>query len=321
MSADPRNAGPAGADPRNAEPVGADPRNTEPGNADPMGADPGNAEPAGADPRNAEPVGADPGNADPMSADPMSADPMSADPGNTGQRNADPGNADPVNADPVNADPGNAGPIPAERLEALSALAAGELDEKEARLLRQELRRDPALARLYGEFCLARRALSDFAAAAEAESGASGSRPELRERILAATLPAFRKRYRRRAVYWPTWVAAAAAILAVALVRPPPLDGALDRLFEATGGVGRLAEAATDTGKNAAAELDTLRASLGAAFDDRMDRLGDRLRDLEEATRGPGPAETAAPAEPTRTDGDPLAGPPSPNDGNGETAP
>ena len=254
-----------------------------------------------ADPRNDRPTGADPGNADPRNADPAGDDPE-----NTGQRNADPVNADPV---------------PAERLEALSALAAGELDEKEARLLRQELRRDPARARLYGEFCLARRALSDFAAAAEAESGAAGSRPELRERILAATLPAFRQRYRRRTVYWPTWVAAAAAILAVALVRPPPLDGALDRLFEATGGVGRLAEAATDTGKNAAAELDTLRASLGAAFDDRMDRLGDRLRDLEEATRGPGPAETAAPAGPTRTDGDPLAGPPSPNDGNGETAP
>ena len=245
---------------------------------------------------------------EPMSADPMPASPMSDGPMSDG----------PMPAGPMPADA-----IPAERLEALSALAAGELDEKEARRLREELRRDPALAQLYGEFCLARRALADFAAAAEAESGAAGSRPELRDRILTATLPAFRKRYRRRAVYWPTWVAAAAAIIAVAVVRPPPLAGALDRLFETTGGVGRLAEAATDTGRSAAAELDTLRASLGAAFDDRMDRLGDRLRDLEEATRGPGPAglEPTEPTEPAETAGDALAGPPSPNDRNGETAP
>ena len=236
---------------------------------------------------------------------------------------AAPTTAGPMSDGPIPADSMSDGPIPAERLEALSALAAGELDEKEARGLRQELRRDPALARLYGEFCLARRALADCAAAAEAESGAAGSRPELRDRILTATLPAFRKRYRRRAVYWPTWVAAAAAIIAVAVVRPPPLAGALDRLFESTGGVGRLAEAASDTGRSAAAELDTLRASLGAAFDDRMDRLGDRLRDLEEATRGPGPAglEPTEPPDPAETDGDPRAGPPSPNDRNGETAP
>lgn len=226
----------------------------------------------------------------------------------------------PTPAGPTPADSTSDRPIPVERLEALSALAAGELDEKEARGLRQELQRDPALARLYGEFCLARRALADCAAAAEAESGAAGSRPELRERILGATLPAFRKRYRRRAVYWPTWVAAAAAIIAVAVVRPPPLAGALDRLFESTGGVGRLAEAASDTGRSAAAELDTLRASLGAALDDRMDRLGDRLRDLEEATRGPGPTGLEPP-DPAETDGDPRAGPPSPNDRNGETAP
>ena len=210
-----------------------------------------------------------------------------------------------------------ADPISERRLEALSALAAGELDEKEARQLREEMGRDPELARAYGEFCLARRALSDFAAAAEAESAGSGSRPELRDRILAGTLPEFRRRYRRRAAYWPTWVAAAAAIIAVAVVRPPPLDGALDRLFAAAGGVDRLTEAATDTGSRAAAELDTLRASLGAAFDDRMDRLGDRLRDLEEATRGP----ERAPAEPAEENGDARAGQPSPNDGNGDTAP
>lgn len=210
------------------------------------------------------------------------------------------------------------GPIAAERLAALSALAAGELGEKEARLLREEMGRDPELARVYGEFCLARRALSDFAAAADAVPGGGGSRPELRERILARTLPEFRRRYRRRAAYWPTWVAAAAAIIAVAIVRPPPLDRPLDRLFAAAGGgVDRLTEAATDPGSRAAAELDTLRASLGAAFDDRMDELGDRLRDLEEATRG----DERAPVEPAEEDGDPRAGQPSPNDGNGDTAP
>lgn len=253
-----------------------------------------------------------------MSADPMPDGPMSDSPVRD-----EPTPADAMPDSPMSAGPMPADAIPAERLEALSALAAGELDEKEARLLRRELQRDPALARLYGEFCLARRALADFAAAAEAESGAAGSRPELRDRILAATLPAFRKRYRRRAVYWPTWVAAAAAIVAVAVVRPPPLAGALDRLFEGAGGVGRLAEAATDTRRSAAAELDTLRASLGAAFEVRMDRLGDRLRDLEEATRAPGRAgpEPTEPTDPAETDDDPLAGPPSPNDRNGETAP
>lgn len=198
----------------------------------------------------------------------------------------------------------------------LSALAAGELPEEEARRVRERMRRDPEVASRYGDFCRARRALADFAAAAEAAPGGGGARPELRARILAATLPAFRRRFVRRAAYWPAWLAAAAALLVVAIVRPAPVAAALDRLFGDSGRVGRLAAAAADGRGRAAAELSEMRAEFGAALDDGMDRLGDRLRDFEQATRGRSRPE-AAPEGP-ETAGEGRAAPPN---RRGDTAP
>ena len=192
----------------------------------------------------------------------------------------------------------------------LSALAAGELPEGEARQVRERMRREPEVASRYGDYCRTRLALADFAAAAESVPGGGGARPELRDRILAATLPAFRRRFARRTAYWPAWLAAAAALLLVAVVRPPPVAAALDRLFGDSGRVSRLAEAAADRRGRAAAELGEMRAEFGAALDDGMDRLGDRLRDFEQATRGrrrpppapeaPGPAGEGRPAPPNR---------------------
>ena len=196
----------------------------------------------------------------------------------------------------------------------LSALAAGELPESEARQVRERMRRDPEVAARYGEYCRARRALADFAAAAEAVPGGGSGRPELRDRILTATLPAFRRRFTRRTAYWPAWLAAAAALLLVAIVRPPPVAAALDRLFGDSGRVSRLAEAAADRRGRAAAELGEMRAELGAALDDGMDRLGDRLRDFEQATRGRPPA---APEDPETT----SEGRPEPPNRRGGTAP
>ena len=201
---------------------------------------------------------------------------------------------------------------PGER--SLSALAAGELPEPEARRVRERMRRDPGVAARYGEYCRARRALADFAAAAEAVPGGGSGRPELRDRILTATLPAFRRRFTRRTAYWPAWLAAAAALLLVAIVRPPPVAAALDRLFGDSGRVSRLAEAAADRRGRAAAELGEMRAELGAALDDGMDRLGDRLRAFEQATRGRPPA---APERPETT----SEGRPEPPNRRGGTAP
>lgn len=198
----------------------------------------------------------------------------------------------------------------------LSALAAGELPEGEARRVRERMRREPEVASRYGDYCRARLALADFAAAAESLPGGGGARPELRDRVLAATLPAFRRRYVRRTAYWPAWLAAAAALLLVAVVRPPPVAAALDRLFGDAGRVSRLAEAAADRRGRAAAELGEMRAEFGAALDDGMDRLGDRLRDFEQATRGRGRPPLAPEAPETTGDG-----PPARPNRRGDTAP
>ena len=161
----------------------------------------------------------------------------------------------------------------------ISALAAGELDDAEAQRVRAGLSGNPERARLYGELRGVHRALGDFAAGAEEE------RAGLRERILASTLPRFRSLYRGRTAYWPTWLAAAAAAAVVLLVQPPPVRGALDSLAVASEGMSSLTAAASRQTSRALAELRVLRASLGVALEDRMDRLGDRLRDLERATR------------------------------------
>ena len=188
----------------------------------------------------------------------------------------------------------------------VSALAAGELDEAEAQRVRIRLAGDPDLARLYGEIRAVRRGLTDFAA------GAEPAPPDLRNRILTATLPRFRTLYGRRTNYWPTWLAAAAAAAALLFFQPPMVRGALEALPRASDGVTTLRAAANRQADWALAELGVLRASLSFALEDRMDRLGDRLRDLERATRRRQEQASGAPAD---------ANPPVLRDSKGETAP
>lgn len=182
----------------------------------------------------------------------------------------------------------------------VSALAAGELDQTEAQRVRARLAEDPELARLYGEIRAVRRGLADFAGGAETPSA------ELQGRILAATLPKFRSLYGRRTHYWPTWLAAAAAAAMLLFFQPPLVRGALASLPRASDGVSSLRAAANRQADRALAEFGVLRASVSFALEDQMDRLGDRLRDLERATRhrdeirsesgsGPEPAPTDDP--------------------------
>ncbi len=161
----------------------------------------------------------------------------------------------------------------------VSALAAGELDQAEAQRVRARLAQDPELARLYGEIRANRRGMADFAA------GAQTPPAELRERILAATMPRFRALYLRRTNYWPTWLAAAAAAAMLLFFQPPLVRGALESLPRASEGVSSLRAAANRQTDRALAELGVLRASVSFALEDQMDQWGDRLRDLERATR------------------------------------
>lgn len=161
----------------------------------------------------------------------------------------------------------------------VSALAAGELGQDEAQRVRARLAEDPELARLYGEIRAVRRSLDDFAA------GAATPAPDLQGRILAATLPAFRSLYVRRTHYWPTWLAAAAAAAMLLFFQPPLVRGALESLPRASDGVSSLRAAANRHTDRALAEFGVLRASVSFALEDQMDRLEDRLRDLERATR------------------------------------
>ena len=188
----------------------------------------------------------------------------------------------------------------------VSALAAGELDEAEAQRVRARLAEEPELALLYGEIRAVRRGLADFAAGAEAP------RPDLQGRILAATLPRFRSLYVRRTHYWPTWLAAAAAAAALLFFQPPLVRGALDSLPRASDGVSSLRAAASRQADRTLAEFGVLRASISFALEDQMDQLGDRLRDLERATRHRDQLLSAP-----ESDADPAASP----DPQGEAAP
>lgn len=188
----------------------------------------------------------------------------------------------------------------------VSALAAGELDQAEAQRVRARLAEDPELAALYGEIRAVRRSLDDFAA------GAATPPPGLEGRILAATLPSFRSLYVRRTHYWPTWLAAAAAAAMLLFFQPPLVRGALDSLPRASDGVSSLRAAANRHTDRALAEFGVLRASVSFALEDQMDQLGDRLRDLERATRHRD--ELLSPPEPD-------AGPAPSNDPQGDAAP
>lgn len=188
----------------------------------------------------------------------------------------------------------------------VSALAAGELDQAEAQRVRGRLAEDPELAQLYGEIRAVRRGLADFAAGAETPP------PDLQERMLAATLPKFRSLYVRRTQYWPTWLAAAAAAALLLFFQPPLVRGALDSLPRASDGVSSLRAIANRQADRALAEFGVLRASVSFALEDQMDQLGDRLRDLERATRHRDRLLTAPEAD---------ADPASSDDRQGEAAP
>ena len=198
------------------------------------------------------------------------------------------------------------GPLKKERAaprldDLVSALAAGELDPVEAERIRAELARNPELARLYGEIRAVRSGMADFAA------GAPAPPAELRERILAATMPRFRTLYGRRTNYWPTWLAAAAAAVLLLFFQPPLVRGALESLPRASEGVSNLRAAANRQTDRTLAELGVLRASVSFALEDQMDRWGDRLRDLERATRRRDElASAAADPEPPGDNPDPA---------------
>ena len=131
-------------------------------------------------------------------------------------------------------------------------------------------------------------------------------RPDSRSRSWLRRCPRFRTLYGRRTNYWPTWLAAAAAAAALLFFQPPLVRGALEALPSASDGVTNLRAAANRQTDWALAELGVLQASLSFALEDRMDRLGDRLRDLERATRR---RNEQASASATGPDGAPIRDP------------
>jgi hypothetical protein len=116
---------------------------------------------------------------------------------------------------------------------------------------------------------------------------------DLVERILDFTRPALAKPKVERLTLpgfalpkrlnWAVW-AAAAAFVAFLLIRPPaPLQGVGNR-------VNRLGHQAYSYGvriyrgsERLIDELNVLRMTVGVAFEDRLDQLNERLKDLEEA--------------------------------------
>jgi hypothetical protein len=119
--------------------------------------------------------------------------------------------------------------------------------------------------------------------------------PNLADRILAATRTRFRTRQGEAPSFpgfplpsrinWAVWVAAAAFVV-FAFLRPPEflseLGNRMNRMGHQTYSFGlrvyRGSERIID-------ELNVLRMTVGVAFEDRLDRLNQRLKDLEEARR------------------------------------
>lgn len=119
--------------------------------------------------------------------------------------------------------------------------------------------------------------------------------PELAGRILAASRPSLEKLHRADAsqpsfagLSWTHWAAwgAAAALVVLVFVRPgkplSELGYQLNQFGHKTYSFGlrvyRDTEGLID-------ELNVLRMTVGVAFEDRLDRLNQRLKDLEEARR------------------------------------
>ncbi len=161
----------------------------------------------------------------------------------------------------------------------VAALAAGELTDEEAPTVRAELARDPRLARMYGDHRALQRALRFR------PEDSQGPAADLRARILGRTLPEFRRLYRRRNPFLPAWITAAAAALALVMVHPPEALESLDAVPRVTRGLHQLRAEASRRADRVLAEFSVLRASLGVAVETRLDRMGDRLREVERATR------------------------------------
>lgn len=130
--------------------------------------------------------------------------------------------------------------------------------------------------------------------------------PDLVDNILRATRPSLhRLRSRSVAVFpglslpkWSNWAfgAAAAAMLVVLFLRPPAA------LSGVTGQINQWGHRAYSLGLRAYRgseqlidELNVLRVAVGVAFEDRLDQINERLKDLEEARRkSEDPAETSS---------------------------
>lgn len=183
----------------------------------------------------------------------------------------------------------------------VTALAAGELGSEDAVTLRREMGSNPRLARLYGEMRGIHRALADFG------DTAPDPAPELEAKILAATLPTFRRLYGRRTRYWPTWAAAAAAMLMVGLLQPGPVKDLAASFPQASAAITGLRQLAARQSDRARYDYELLRASLGVAIEGGMDEFGDRVRDFDRATRGPGSRDDA-PGAPADNETPPIEG-------------
>lgn len=118
---------------------------------------------------------------------------------------------------------------------------------------------------------------------------------DLADRILAATRPALAARKPQfvaspgfplpQRINWAIWGAAAAFVLFLILRPPDALSGLGDR-------VNRMGHQTYSYGlriyrqcERLIDELNVLRMTVGVAFEDRLDRLNERLKDLEEARR------------------------------------
>jgi uncharacterized membrane protein len=120
---------------------------------------------------------------------------------------------------------------------------------------------------------------------------------DLTERILERTRPVLRaarsQRLERAEVpsFWrsaPNWLAAAAVLVGVLVFWPDFLAGASRRVSQTAYQAYSLGVRAYYRTERWMEELNVLRMTVGVAFENRLDRLSERLRDLEEARRRTG---------------------------------
>jgi hypothetical protein len=130
--------------------------------------------------------------------------------------------------------------------------------------------------------------------------------PDLLENILRATRPRLhRQRSRSVSIFpglplpkWSNWAfgAAAAAVLVVLFLQPPAalssFAGQINQWGHRTYSFGLRAYRGSE---RLIDELNVLRVAVGVVFEDRLDRINERLKDLEEARRkSEDPPETSS---------------------------